>query len=102
MKISTILVLSCIFMAAKSSAQIAKHDTLLIQKIDSMFKDDQFWRKEDAKLAKHQPSAYSEETIQQKWAEADSINQIKAKAIVKKYGYPGFNLVGKWSTDFWA
>ncbi len=102
MKISIAIILSCIFIAAKSSAQTAKHDTLLIQKIDSMFKDDQFWRKEDAKLAKKQPSAYSEETIQQKWAEADSINQIKAKAIIKKYGYPGFSLVGEWSTDFWA
>lgn len=67
-----------------------------------MFKDDQFWRKEEAKLAKQQPSAYSEETIQKKWAEADSINQIKAKAIIKKYGYPGFSLVGESSTDFWA
>ena len=102
MKISTFIILSCIFIATKSSAQTAKHDTLLIQKIDSMFKDDQFWRKEEAKLAKKQPSAYSEETIQKRWAEADSINQIKAKAIIKKYGYPGFNLVGDWSTDFWA
>jgi len=102
MKISIIVILSCIFIATKSSAQTAKHDSLLIQKIDSMFKDDQFWRKEEAKLAKHQPSNYSEETIQQKWTEADSTNQIKAKAIIKKYGYPGFSLVGKWSTDFWA
>ena len=102
MKISIIVILTCIFIATKSSAQTAKHDTLLIQKIDSMFKDDQFWRKEEAKLAKNEPSAYSEETIQKKWAEADSTNQIKAKAIIKKYGYPGFSLVGEWSTDFWA
>jgi hypothetical protein len=102
MKISIVIILSCIFIAAKSSAQTTKHDTLLIQKIDSMFKDDQFWRKEEAKLAKQQPSAYSEEIIQKKWAEADSINQIKAKAIIKKYGYPGFSLVGDWSADFWA
>ena len=102
MKISAIIILSCIFLAAKSSAQTAKHDTLLIQKIDSMFKDDQFWRKEEAKLAKQQPSAYSEDVIQKKWAEADSINQIKAKAIIKKYGYPGFSLVGDWSANFWA
>lgn len=102
MKISTIIILSCIFIGIKSSAQTAKHDTLLIQKIDSMFKDDQFWRKEEAKLAKKQPSAYSEETIQQKWAEADSINQIEAKAIIRKYGYPGFSLVGDKSNDFWA
>jgi hypothetical protein len=102
MKTSIIIILSCIFIAVKSSAQTVKHDTLLIQKIDSMFKDDQFWRKENDKVSRKQPSAYSEETIQKKWAEADSINQIKAKAIVKKYGYPGFSLVGEWSTDFWA
>lgn len=102
MKILIITILSCIFFAAKSSAQTAKHDTLLIQKIDSMFKDDQFWRKEDIKVSKQQPSAYSEETIQQKLAEADSINEIKAKVIINKYGYPGYSLVGEASNNFWA
>jgi len=66
-----------------------------------MFKDDQFWRKEYDKIAKKQ-TTYSEETINRNWAVADSINEIKAKAIIAKYGYPGFNLVGEWSNDFWA
>jgi len=66
-----------------------------------MFKDDQFWRKEYDKIVKKQ-TTYSEETINRNWAVADSINEIKAKAIIAKYGYPGFNLVGEWSNDFWA
>lgn len=67
-----------------------------------MFKDDQFWRKESMKLTKKQPSKYDEETIQRRWAEADSINEVKAKAIISKYGYPGFSLVGEKSNNFWA
>jgi hypothetical protein len=27
---------------------------------------------------------------------------VKAKAIIKKYGYPGFSLVGDKSNSFWA
>ncbi|MES2112745.1 MAG: DUF6624 domain-containing protein [Bacteroidota bacterium] len=96
------LVLFCsLIFGLTSSAQTAKHDTVLIQKIDSMFKDDQFWRKEYDKIVKKQ-TTYSEETINRNWAVADSINEIKAKAIIAKYGYPGFNLVGEWSNDFWA
>lgn len=102
MKKSTIIILTCLFFSLKLSAQTAKHDTLLIQKIDSMFKDDQFWRKENAKAGSKEPSKYDEETIQRKWAEADSINEIKAKIIIKKYGYPGFSLVGETSNNFWA
>lgn len=67
-----------------------------------MFKDDQFWRKEDQKLQRNQKSDYSAETIQQKWAEADSINEVKAKFIIKKYGFPGYDLVGETSNDFWT
>ena len=67
-----------------------------------MFKDDQFWRKEFIKVQRKEKSAYSDETIQSKCAETDSINELKAKAIIKKYGYPGYNLVGESSNDFWA
>jgi len=102
MKVSVILLFSFLFISAKSSAQVTKHDTLLIQKIDSMFKDDQFWRKEYVKVAQKQKSDYDEETIQRKWANADSINELKAKAIINKYGYPGYNVAGEKSdTFFW-
>lgn len=82
-------------------AQAVKRDSALIRQIDTMFKNDQLWRKEYFKMLNKQ-SAYDEETIQRKWAEADSINEIKAKAIINKYGYPGFSLVGDHSNSFWA
>ena len=85
-----------------SYAQSGKQDAALIKQIDSMFKDDQFWRKESIKVQRKEKSAYSDETIQSRWAETDSINELKAKAIIKKYGYPGYNLVGESSNDFWA
>jgi len=94
MKTLAILILTCSFISTQASAQTAKHDTLLIQKIDSMFKDDQFWRKEYTKVMKKQPSKYDQE--------GDSINEVKAKAIINKYGYPGYSLAGEKSdTFFW-
>ena len=101
MKVLSIALFYCLISALKSSAQTARHDTALIQKIDSMFKEDQLWRKEYFKLQKKE-SQYDEETINRKWAVADSINEIKAKAIIDKYGYPGFSLVGDRSNSFWA
>jgi cell division protein FtsL len=102
MKTITLILFCCAIFTAKLSAQTAKHDTLLIQKIDSMFKDDQFWRKEYTKVVKKQPSQYDQETIEKKWAEGDSINEVKAKAIISKYGYPGYSLAGEKSdTFFW-
>jgi hypothetical protein len=95
-----ILVCGCVFSSAE--AQTKKLNPGLIQKIDSMFKDDQFWRKEDRKLQHNQESAYSTGTIQQKWAEADSINELKAKIIINKYSYPGYDQVGESSNSFWA
>jgi hypothetical protein len=85
-----------------SPAQVVKQNAALIKQIDSMFKDDQFWRKEFIKVQRKEKSAYSDEIIQSKWAETDSINELKAKAIIKKYGYPGYSLVGESSNDFWA
>jgi len=90
------LLLFCL--AASASAQQDKHDTLLIRQIDTMFKNDQFWRKESMK----KQSAYDEDTIEKRMTQADSINALKAKAIIRKYGYPGYSLVGEYSNDFWA
>ena len=83
-------------------AQSARHDTALISKIKLMYKGDQFWRKEYIKISNKKKSDYSEETIQKKWEEADKLNEIKAKAIIEQYGYPGYDLVGDASDDFWA
>jgi hypothetical protein len=91
-----------VYSTTNSSAQVVKQNAALIKQIDSMFKDDQFWRKEFVKVQRKEKSAYSDETIQSKCTETDSINELKAKAIIKKYGYPGYNLVGESSNDFWA
>lgn len=102
MKIRFVILFCNLIFALVSYAQTANHNPALIQKIDSMFRDDQFWRKEYAKLQKKEPSRYDEETINRKWAEADSVNEIKAKAIIAQYGYPGYSLVGEKSDKFWA
>jgi len=102
MKTFLIIALLSGYFAIAPSAQIVKKDTALIKQIDSMFKTDQFWRKEFAKTKRKEKSVYSDETIQSKWEEADRINELKAKAIIKKYGYPGYDLVGGSSDSFWA
>ena len=93
-----------IFVLASISiaAQPIKKDSALIKKIDTMFKDDQFWRVEYMKISQKQKSDYDEKTIEKRWASSDSINELKAKAIVGKYGYPGYDRVGDISDNFWA
>jgi hypothetical protein len=86
----------------ESSAQSVKRDSVLIRKIDTMFKYDQFWRIEYIKVNKKEKSAYDAETIQKRWTTTDSLNEIEAKAIIKKHGYPGYDLVGDISDNFWA
>ncbi|MBB6110526.1 hypothetical protein SAMN05421821_10747 [Mucilaginibacter lappiensis] len=97
-----IIALLCGYFAITPPAQVVKKNTALIKQIDSMFKTDQFWRVEFTKRYRKEKSAYSDETIQNKWEEADRINELKAKAIIKKYGYPGYDLVGSSSDSFWA
>jgi hypothetical protein len=101
-KITIISVLILGYFNVVPQNQVLKQNTMLIKHIDSMFKDDQFWRKEFGKTQRKEKSVYSDETIQKRWAEADSINELKAKAIIKKYGFPGYNLVGETSNKFWA
>ncbi len=97
-----ILALLCGYLMVAPSAQVFKKNTALIKQIDSMFKTDQFWRIEFTKKYRKEKSAYSDEIIQKNWEEADRINELKAKAIIKKYGYPGYDLVGSSSDSFWA
>ncbi len=78
------------------------HNQLLINEIDTMYKYDQFWRLEYIKILKKEKSVYDKKTLQKKWSNADSVNEVKAKAIIKKYGYPGYDLIGHTSDDFWA
>ncbi|MGN8072446.1 DUF6624 domain-containing protein [Mucilaginibacter sp. SG564] len=97
-----IIALLCGYLAITPSAQVVKQNVALTTQIDSMFKTDQFWRIEFTKKYRKEKSAYSDETIQSKWTEADRINELKAKAIIKKYGYPGYDMVGSSSDSFWA
>jgi len=102
--IKTLLILALLsgYLIIAPSAQVVKKNAALAKQIDSMFKTDQFWRVEFTKKYRKEKSAYSDETIQKRWAETDSINELKAKAIIKKYGYPGYDLVGGSSDSFWA
>jgi hypothetical protein len=102
MKQFLIITFLCGCLNVSFSAQSIKRDPELIKRIDSMFKDDQFWRKEYIKVTNKEKSNYDEETIEKKWQATDKINEIKAKAIINKYGYPGYNLVGESSNNFWA
>ena len=101
-KMLLILALLCGYLAVAPSAQVVKKNAALTKQIDSMFKTDQFWRIEFTKKYRKRKSAYSDEIIQSKWTETDHINEVKAKAIIKKYGYPGYDLVGSSSDSFWA
>jgi hypothetical protein len=80
----------------------SKPDSALIKEIGQMFKDDQFWRKEYIQINKKEKSDYDQETIEKRWKTTDSINELRAKVIINKYGYPGYDLVGEISDDFWA
>ncbi|MBB6131371.1 DUF6624 domain-containing protein [Mucilaginibacter lappiensis] len=102
MKTLLIVALLSGYFTISTPAQVVKKNAALIKQIDSMFKTDQFWRVEFTKKQRKEKSIYSDETIQSKWEEADRINEQKAKAIIKKYGYPGYDLVGNSSNNFWA
>jgi hypothetical protein len=102
MKIVTFTLVILIMATISIAAQPIKKDPVLIKTIDTMFKDDQFWRKEYMKISQKQKSDYDEKTIEKRWASSDSINELKAKAIINKYGYPGYDRVGEISDNFWA
>ena len=102
MKLLIAIIFICAISNLHLSAQSIKKDSALIKKIDTMFSEDQFWRKEYMKIDKHEKSDYNETTIEAKWKTSDSINEIKAKVIINLYGYPGYDRVGQTSDNFWA
>jgi hypothetical protein len=97
---------SLILMLLSCSAIIfgqSKIDSALYKKLGAMFKEDQKWRIESAKLYNNQKSDYDRATVDKNWAVADKLNQDEAKNILAKYGYPGYSLVGEGgSSKFWA
>jgi hypothetical protein len=96
---STFLIL--MFVALNALCQ-SKIDTGLQNQIKAMFKGDQKWRIESENLNSGKKSAYAEPVINRNMTITDSVNMIKAKSIIAKYGFPGFDLVGEYSNDFWA
>src|SRR5438445_13855395 len=83
--------------------QSHSHNAALIKKLDSMFVEDQRWRIEIMKIRNNEKSVYDEATINRMWSKSDSLNEVEAKRIVDKYGYPGYDLVGEvGSNHFWA
>lgn len=81
----------------------SKIDSALYKKLAAMFKEDQKWRIESAKLYTHKKSDYDRETVDKNWEIADSTNEAGAKLIIAKYGFPGYSLVGEsGSSKFWA
>lgn len=80
-----------------------KIDAVLQKKIMTMFKADQKWRVEYAKIQSGKTAAYDEETISKNMEKIDRLNRVDAKAIIREYGYPGYTLVGIDGSDaFWA
>jgi len=81
----------------------SKIDSMLLKKIMAMFKEDQKWRIESNNLENGKKSAFDEATINRNMFKTDSLNMIEAKAIIAKYGFPGYSLVGNGGSDgFWA
>ena len=97
---------SLIFLLLSCSAIVfgqSKIDSALYKKLGAMFKEDQKWRIESAKLYNNQKSDYDRATVDKNWAIADKLNYDEAKNILAKYGYPGYSLVGEGgSSKFWA
>jgi hypothetical protein len=96
---TTFLILLFVYLNAPCQSKI---NTNLQNQIKAMFKEDQKWRIESENLNSGKKSAYAEAVINRNMAIADSMNMIKAKLIISKYGFPGFDLVGDFSDDFWA
>ncbi|OKS84769.1 hypothetical protein RG47T_0202 [Mucilaginibacter polytrichastri] len=90
-------------MLCANASGVSKIDTALQKKILLMFRQDQKWRIESDKINNGKSSAYDEATINKNMAKTDSLNMMEAKLIIKKHGYPGYNLVDtSGSNAFWA
>lgn len=94
-----------VLLALLSSVAFGKSniDSALHKKIITMFKEDQKWRRESLNLENGKKSSFDEATINRNMFKTDSLNMIEAKLIIKKYGFPGYSLVGEDGSDgFWS
>lgn len=100
MKNVTLLLLLFAFSPSFAKAQT---DSTLYKKIVKMFKEDQKWRIESYYLNTKGKSDYNRKEIDRNWTIADSLNLLESKAIIGKYGFPGYSLVGEsGSSKFWS
>ena len=84
MKLLIATIFVCAISNIQSSAQSIKRDSALIKKIDTMFRDDQFWRKEYMKIDKHEKSDYDEATIEAKWFDKYTRENVTAtEALIR-------------------
>lgn len=99
----SLLIFSLFIMLASVGFCESKIDSTLQKKIITMFKEDQKWRVESNNLENGKKSSFDEMTINKNMGKTDSLNMIEAKFIIKKYGFPGYSLVGTdGSNGFWA
>lgn len=93
----------CFCLISSFSFSEIKIDSVLQKKIKMMFTEDQKWRREEINLQQGKKSSFDENSIEESMGKADSLNLIKAKIIINKYGFPGYSLVGiDGSDEFWA
>ena len=87
----SLFLLTCTFVGVCQS----KIDSVLYKKLHAMFKEDQRWRIESEKLYRLEKSDYDQEAVDKNWQSTDSTNQVEAKRIIVKYGYPVTRLLAK-------
>jgi len=79
-------------------------DKTLLQRLDSMAKEDQKWRIYMSKFwnGELKGDTLTMETISHNCMITDSLNYFHLKEIFDRYGFPNYDLVGvKGSSDFW-
>src|SRR4051812_169324 len=84
------LSLCCFFETA-----FGQTDTRLSSQIDSLAEADQKWRLVLAEPERLHLDPSSVKTIQRKIGQTDSLNYISIQNIFRKYGFPGYKMVGR-------
>lgn len=100
MKLTFTLLLFLI--VANASFCQSKSDPIVQKKIKTMVNQRWKWKLEYIKIKEGGKSPYTESYILRKRDETDQANLIDTKAIILKYGFPGYSSVGKKTSDNFA
>lgn len=88
------------FAAATALAQAVTNPSLA-HRLDSLGLEDQKWRKLIDAVESGKTDTMSRDAVIRNWLKTDSLNQIEAKKIFARHGFPGHDAVGeKGSMDF--